>query len=89
MGAIKMRYASRKEIRKAIQTLREPGTTAEFSAARCAFRIPKSTAISILKERIDIAKEGPETDHPWFNVTILYPDWQDAHVCIYAGSEDG
>ena len=79
-------YASRKEIREAIQTLRTAGSTAAFSAAGCSFDIAKTTAIALLQQRIDIAKEGPIHDLPSFYVSIQHWEYGTV-VYINAGSE--
>jgi hypothetical protein len=63
-------YASKQEIKAAIKALRAKGSEASFSAAGCSFDMPKSTAIGLLKQRINIAEEGEEHDLPSFNVSI-------------------
>ena len=63
-------YASKQGIKEAIKVLRAKGSEASFSAAGCNFDIPKSTAIDLLNQRINIAEEGEEHDLPSFNVSI-------------------
>ena len=79
-------YASKQEIKAAIKALRAKGSVASFSAAGCSFDIPKSTAIGLLKQRINIAEEGEKHDLPSFEVYIFNDEGR-TDVYISAGCE--
>ena len=82
-----MSYSSKQEIKAAIKELRAKGSEASFGAAGCDFVIPKSTAIDILKEKINVAEEAENGDVPGFVVSVYNFDGR-IHVAISAGSED-